>query len=79
MRQYLLKSIDDSIRAIEQLKEPAAVSFMERVAEMLAVAFQQGRKVIIAGNGGSLCDASHFAEELTGYFRNKRKVPRNRD
>ena len=29
-------------------------------------------KIIIAGNGGSLCDASHFAEELTGFFRKYR-------
>jgi D-sedoheptulose 7-phosphate isomerase len=28
--------------------------------------------LLIAGNGGSLCDAMHFAEELTGQFRKKR-------
>ena len=28
--------------------------------------------MLIAGNGGSLCDAMHFAEELTGQFRTKR-------
>ena len=31
-----------------------------------------GDKLLLAGNGGSLCDAMHFAEELTGYFRKKR-------
>ena len=30
--------------------------------------------MLIAGNGGSLCDASHFAEELTGIFRKKRRA-----
>jgi D-sedoheptulose 7-phosphate isomerase len=29
-------------------------------------------KILVAGNGGSLCDAMHFAEELTGLYRNKR-------
>ena len=28
--------------------------------------------MLVAGNGGSLCDAMHFAEELTGFYRNKR-------
>ncbi|MCB1084630.1 MAG: SIS domain-containing protein [Chlamydiia bacterium] len=34
--------------------------------------YKSGGKLIIAGNGGSLCDAMHFAEELTGYFRKER-------
>jgi D-sedoheptulose 7-phosphate isomerase len=51
-----------------------AVSFMTRAASLLAESFSNGRKVIIAGNGGSLCDAAHFAEELTGCFRKRRKA-----
>ncbi len=39
---------------------------------MIADCFRQGNKLLIAGNGGSLCDASHFAEELTGFFRKPR-------
>ena len=41
---------------------------------MIAECFQNGGKILIAGNGGSLCDAMHFAEELTGVFRGKRKA-----
>ena len=41
--------------------------------EMLTVSFSQGGKVISCGNGGSMCDAMHFAEELSGRFRNDRK------
>ncbi len=33
---------------------------------------QQGGKIISCGNGGSMCDAMHFAEELTGRYRNNR-------
>ena len=36
--------------------------------------FQQGGKIIACGNGGSHCDAMHFAEELTGRYRNDRKA-----
>lgn len=72
MRQRLLTAIDDSIRALEQLKQPQAVEFIEDVAQLLAACFRSGNKLIVAGNGGSLCDAAHFAEELTGFYRDKR-------
>ena len=39
---------------------------------LLATAFQNGNKAISCGNGGSMCDAMHFAEELSGRFRNDR-------
>ena len=41
-------------------------------AEKTAQTLQSGNKVISCGNGGSMCDAMHFAEELTGRFRNDR-------
>jgi D-sedoheptulose 7-phosphate isomerase len=40
---------------------------------LIAECFQRNNKVIIAGNGGSACDAMHFAEEFTGKFRDDRK------
>lgn len=74
MKNKLLESIDDCIKATEQLKFPSTITFIEKSAEMLSEAFQNGNQVIIAGNGGSLCDASHFAEELTGFFRQYRRA-----
>jgi D-sedoheptulose 7-phosphate isomerase len=59
----------------------ALVSFMEddervaciaRAGDALARALREGHKVISCGNGGSMCDAMHFAEELTGRFRGDR-------
>lgn len=69
IKEKITQSINDAIRATEQLNEPPALAFMTNVAEALAACFHAGNKVIVAGNGGSLCDASHFAEELTGFFR----------
>jgi D-sedoheptulose 7-phosphate isomerase len=69
MQNKLLNAIDDCIRAVEQLKLPSSLAFMEQTAQALAACFARGNKVILAGNGGSLCDAAHFAEELTGVFR----------
>ncbi len=42
-------------------------------AEKMAAALKAGNKIISCGNGGSMCDAMHFAEELTGKFRNERR------
>ena len=72
MREKLLAAIEDGSRAIASIKAPSALQFMEEVSLLLAETFRRGGKVIIAGNGGSLCDAAHFAEELTGQFRSKR-------
>lgn len=72
MQRQILSSVTDSINAVAQLKKPHALHFIEQAALLLAECFSAGNKIIIAGNGGSLCDASHFAEELTGQFRGLR-------
>jgi D-sedoheptulose 7-phosphate isomerase len=45
---------------------------IEKAGEEMAKSIQGGGKVISCGNGGSMCDAMHFAEELTGRFRDDR-------
>lgn len=72
MRESLLTAIEEGIAALRALKEEKSLLFLEQVSELIACCFMDGGKVLIAGNGGSLCDASHFAEELTGFFREKR-------
>lgn len=58
------------------LADPGTVPAMERCVEILAESLGTGGKVMSCGNGGSLCDATHFAEELTGRFRgNRRSLP----
>ncbi len=72
MQSTILQSVDDAIRAAALLKTPQSLAFIEKAAERISQCFQAGRKILIAGNGGSLCDAIHFAEEFTGQFRTKR-------
>ena len=67
-------SVDEAIRAIQFLQRDESILFIEQAAQMLTETYRSGKKLIVAGNGGSLCDASHFAEELTGFFRGKRKA-----
>lgn len=72
VQNILKNSTEEAEKAIRLLQTPEAMEFMEKVAHILADAFKKGRKLILAGNGGSLCDAAHFAEELTGQFRKYR-------
>lgn len=74
MESYLVQQVNVALALGETLREGSSISFMMRAKEMIASAFQNGNKLLIAGNGGSLCDAIHFAEELTGYFREKRRA-----
>ena len=46
---------------------------IEAAGNCLVDAFNSGNKVLSCGNGGSMCDAMHFAEELSGRFREDRK------
>lgn len=43
-------------------------------AELMISSIKKGGKIISCGNGGSMCDAMHFAEELSGRFRDDRKA-----
>lgn len=56
------------------IKEEAEKKETEKVAKDLASIFENGNKVLICGNGGSNCDALHFAEEFTGRFRKDRRA-----
>lgn len=69
MKELIIQSVEDAIRAAYCLRSAEGLSFIEQTADRIAQTFQSGKKILIAGNGGSLCDAMHFAEELTGQFR----------
>lgn len=74
MQQIILNSVEEGVRAIDFLRQTHSLQFMEQAARMITNAIDAGGKLLIAGNGGSLCDAMHFAEELTGQFRDKRRA-----
>jgi D-sedoheptulose 7-phosphate isomerase len=55
------------------LSEEKNFKLIGQAGSLLAAAFRNGNKVISCGNGGSMCDAMHFAEELSGRYRGDRK------
>jgi D-sedoheptulose 7-phosphate isomerase len=54
------------------LADPENLTNVERASAFMSYCLKQGAKVISCGNGGSMCDAMHFAEELTGRYRDDR-------
>ena len=52
---------------------PANIAAVEQAAAFMSYCLKQGAKIISCGNGGSMCDAMHFAEELSGRFRHDRE------
>lgn len=54
------------------ISNPENFESIEKAGQLLVNSIQSDGKIISCGNGGSLCDAMHFAEELTGRYRNNR-------
>ena len=54
------------------IADPQNLLAIEAAACLIADSFRQEGKVLSCGNGGSHCDAMHFAEELTGRYRENR-------
>ncbi len=55
------------------LKDENNFRAIERAALLMSKSLSDGGKIISCGNGGSMCDAMHFAEELSGKFREDRQ------
>lgn len=73
MEQLIFKSLEDARRVLDAFVQPENIALIDQAATLIASTLQAGGKVISCGNGGSLCDATHFAEELTGRYRNDRR------
>ncbi|MFN3316241.1 MAG: D-sedoheptulose 7-phosphate isomerase [Raineya sp.] len=58
----------------EFFSEPKNLEQIALTAQKMTEAIRNEKKIISCGNGGSHCDAMHFAEELSGKYRNDRKA-----
>ncbi len=54
------------------INNPESFENIEKAGQILVEAISNGNQIISCGNGGSMCDAMHFAEELSGRYRNDR-------
>jgi len=74
MQNLLKQQFEEARRVLDSfLENPENLKSIEVAGNLMAKALQQGYKILSCGNGGSMSDAMHFAEELTGRFRDDRK------
>src|SRR5689334_22474223 len=72
MKTILQRAVAESHQLLSQLAplEPQ----LTRLGEALMACWQRRGKVLVAGNGGSACDAMHLAEELVARFQKNRRA-----
>lgn len=67
------KHFDEALEVLSAFNTNENLQKIEHAIKILSESINNGNKIISCGNGGSMCDAMHFAEELSGRFRNDRK------
>lgn len=71
---HILSSFNEAQECLATfLADQKNLAQVEKFVDLLVETFDEGHKVYSAGNGGSHCDAMHFAEEWTGRYRKDRK------
>lgn len=72
-QQQILAELNEAAELLYKfINDKNNLKLIQQAALLLADSFKQGGKVLSCGNGGSHCDAMHFAEELTGRYRENR-------
>jgi D-sedoheptulose 7-phosphate isomerase len=74
-QSIIVQELTEAQRVLDAfLKDPVHTTAIEQAAVLMAEAIRNDHKIISCGNGGSHCDAMHFAEELTGRYRDNRRA-----
>ena len=74
MKDHIRSSLSEAQTALNNLlANDEQLNNIEEAAKVLVEALSTGKTVFSCGNGGAMCDAMHFAEELTGRYRKNRK------
>jgi len=73
--QLIKENFTEALEILQKfLNDEENIQKISSAAEVMLDCLKKGGKIISCGNGGSMCDAMHFAEELTGRFREDRKA-----
>lgn len=73
LQEQIKRELDEAAQVLAQFQTTENIDKIAEAITIMATALRNGNKIISCGNGGSMCDAMHFAEELSGRFRNDRK------
>lgn len=69
------KHFEEALSVLQQFaQDDVQMQHLSQAGDFMVGALKSGGKIISCGNGGSMCDAMHFAEELSGRYRNDRKA-----
>ena len=74
LRNLIQQQFEEAQQTLVNFQTEANFSLILQAVETMSQAIQNGGKIISCGNGGSMCDAMHFAEELSGRFRDNRRA-----
>ena len=75
MKEIILNELKEAQEVLNNfLSDAKTIKKIENAANLLVESVKKDKKIISCGNGGSMADAIHFAEELTGRYRNSRKA-----
>ena len=71
--QFINDSFNDAHKVLTGfMNNPHNIHSVNSAIKMMVDSYRNNNRVFSCGNGGSMCDAMHFAEELTGRFRKER-------
>ncbi len=74
-RSIIELELNEAVKVLQTfLNQKNNIETIESAARLIGDSIRAGGKIISCGNGGSHCDAMHFAEELTGRYRESRKA-----
>lgn len=71
-QKQIADQFSEAFEILQKFNTPENFEKIELAGKTMVTAIQSGGKIISCGNGGSMCDAMHFAEELTGRYRDDR-------
>ncbi|MGY6561135.1 MAG: D-sedoheptulose 7-phosphate isomerase [Luteibaculaceae bacterium] len=75
MEKFILSQLQEAQQVLANfLENPKNIASIQQAAQILTEALVNNNKAISCGNGGSMSDAMHFAEELSGRYRENRKA-----
>lgn len=73
-KEAIKKHFDEAAEVLNTFNNATNIEVIHSGLLVMVEALRNGNKLISCGNGGSMSDAMHFAEELSGRFRNERKA-----
>lgn len=74
MQTHIFSALNEARTMLDAFVNDRTITLIGQAVDTISTAFKKGNKIISCGNGGSMCDAMHFAEELSGRYRKDRRA-----